>query len=462
MNSNAIFELIEKIAATPGKNDKQALVLTGAQFGTFKRALSYAYDPFKIYGIAKRPDTIGDHVGHEFDAGTWELLDDLIARRLTGSNAIEAVRGEMTALSKESAELFWRIIKKDLRAGFSESTINKAVKGLIPEFPYQRCCLPKDANLEAFAWADGVISQEKADGMFANIDYSDSGSISIRSRQGSEFPIEPFAKMIAEMKVRLLPGYQHHGEILVRKAGEIMPRALGNGVMNSVLKGGHFAGDEEPIYLAWDAIPLSKVVPKGRYDVPYRQRLKNLITSLSKQYDGDAVALIPTRIVHSLKEAYAHAGELMKKGKEGTVISDPHAPWVDGTSKFKAKLKLEFSVDLKVVAITPGRKDTKNEGRAGALTCETSDGLLRVDVTVKNEALRDDIDANPDSWISKIIDVVANDITEPSESNDLHSLFLPRMAEAGYRLDKTTADSLERVLASKEMAILGAKLRDAA
>ena len=69
----------------------------------------------------------------------------------------------MTALSKESAELFWRIITKDLRAGFEASTTNKAIKGLIPTFPYMRCSLPNDMKLdeknfglailpEAWAW----------------------------------------------------------------------------------------------------------------------------------------------------------------------------------------------------------------------------------------------------------------------------------------------------------------------
>ena len=167
------------------------------------------------------------------------------------------------------------------------------------------------------------------------------------------------------------------------------------------------------------------------------------------------IEIIPTRVVKSLKEAYAHAAELMKQGMEGTVIKHPKAIWKDGTSKEQVKLKLEFEVDLEIEGIVEGRPGTKNEGRAGSFACRTSDGKLKVDVTVKNEALRDRVDANPDEFIGKIIPVTANDILEPSESNILHSLFLPRMTEADYRLDKTTADSLERVIAAKEMAILG-------
>lgn len=61
--------------------------------------------------------------------------------------------------------------------------------------------------------------------------------------------------------------------------------------------------------------------------------------------------------------------------------------------------------------------------------------------------MRDSVDANPAHWIGGIIGVVANDIETPSESNDTHSLFLPRMAEDCLR-DKTVADDLEHVLLS--------------
>lgn len=181
-----------------------------------------------------------------------------------------------------------------------------------------------------------------------------------------------------------------------------------------------------------------------------------------KDSKATCIKLIETRIVKSIDQAYAHAAELMKGGKEGTIVKHPNAAWKDGTSKMQVKIKLEFDVDLKVTAIVSGREGTKNEGRAGSLTCETEDGLLRVDVTVKNEAMRSDVDANPDDWIGRVITVVANDIMEPSDSNPLHSLFLPRMKEAGYRLDKREADSLERVIAAKDAAIYGESVMERA
>ena len=457
MNGSQVLQLIDKIAASPGKLDKQALVNEGMNSPLFKQVCEYAYSPFKTYGLRQIPDRASHGVEAMFDTSTWVILDGLISRELTGTAARRAVEDELNRLDDDSAELFTRMIRKDLRAGFSESTINKACKGLIPEFPYQRCSLPKDAKLETWPWEEGAISQEKADGMFANVDHEEGGLVSIRSRQGSEFPMDKFADIAEDIRNRTTPGNQHHGEFVVVKGGKVCRREIGNGIMNHVLAGGDFAPDEKPLYMIWDQIPLSSVVSKGKCNIPYKMRLGNLIKQL-KTVPGTAITLIPTRIVKSLQDAYAHAAELMKDGKEGSVVKNPHGIWKDGTSKDQVKLKLEFEVDLKITAIVPGRAGTKNEGRAGSMTCTTSDNKLFTDVTVKNEAMRDKVDANPEDWIGRVITVVANDIMPPGDSSAVHALFLPRMVEAAYRTDKTEADSLQRVFDQKEAAILGEKI----
>lgn len=461
MNSQEIFDIIEGVAGESSKNTKQAMVTSAAADAEFCRVLDYAYNPFKTYGIRKMPIGKAHNGFRQFDAQTWQVLDDLIARRLTGQAAIDAVTAEIDQLEEDSAELFRRVVRKDLRAGFSESTCNKAKKGLIPDFPYMRCCLPKDAKLADFDWKLGVISQEKADGMFANINVELGDLVTITSRQGSPFPIDAFPELAAELAERIPPGVQLHGELLVMHEGKILAREIGNGILNSVASGGGFTDGYRPIYMIWDMIPLTAVVTKGKHDEPYVKRLSKIIAAL-KATPGSCVRLIETKVFHSLAEAYGHAGELMRKGKEGTVIKNPHAIWKDGTSKEQVKLKLEFNVDLKIVAIMPGTPGTKTEGRAGAFACESSCGGLKVNVTVKNEAMRDAVDADPDDWVGRVIDVVANDIMKPSESNELHSLFLPRMAEAGYRTDKTEADDLDRILAQKEAAVLGKSLKEAA
>ncbi|MFP3740748.1 hypothetical protein SB860_38565, partial [Burkholderia sp. SIMBA_019] len=84
------------------------------------------------------------------------------------------------------------------------------------------------------------------------------------------------------------------------------------------------------------------------------------------------------KIVHSLREAYQHCKELQLQGKEGTIIKRPTGFWKDTNSGNPdvVKLKVEAEADLVLKAIVPGRAGTKNEGRPGSITCETSCGQL--------------------------------------------------------------------------------------
>jgi DNA ligase-1 len=462
MTSCQVFKAIEKIAATSSKNDKQAMVKQFLAFDTFKRVLVAALDPLVTYGMQQVPDrTEGAAPGaNTFEnAPIWETLDKLAKRTLTGNDARDEVQRLMTFLAPESAELFKRIIRKDLRAGFSESTVNKAWKGLIREFPYMRCALLKDAKLDSWTWAAGVISQEKADGMFMNIDHEEGGLVRMTSRQGTPFEVDLFGAFADRVRAQLTPGTQTHGEMVVFVGGKLTPREIGNGILNRVAAGGAFAPNETPLFYAWDQIPLAAVAPKGKYEVGYRERLKAMLLKMAAGQrelplgEQMMIQVIPTKVVHSLEDAMAHYRDLLAKGKEGTIIKNGAAIWRDGTSKEQIKLKLEVDVDLLITGIAPGRAGTKNEGRAGAFNCSSSCGKLHVDVTVKNEELRDAVDANGDDFIGRIIAVRANAVMKPSESSEFHSLFLPRMVEASYRTDKSEADSLEQVIAQFDAAV---------
>ena len=127
--------------------------------------------------------------------------------------------------------------------------------------------------------------------------------------------------------------------------------------------------------------------------------------------------------------------------------------WKDGTSKYQIKLKVEFDVDLVVYAIGQGKPDTKLDGRPATLQTKSSCGQLYVNVTIKNEKMRDIVEGDPDDWIEKIITVRSNDIMTPTERKGTYSLFLPRMVEAVYRLDKFDADDLDEIYKQYENAI---------
>ncbi|WP_323016510.1 hypothetical protein [Castellaniella sp.] len=449
MNSIEIFDAIEAIAAVSGKKDKEALIAKYGQDHEFMWVVRAALDPFVTYGMQKVPvRTLFDSENDAAWPRAKVLLGALASRQLTGNGAQEQTRQTLDALDAKSAELLTRIIKKDLRAGFGASTVNKCFKGAIATFPYMRCSLPKDTDFSKWDWERGVISQEKADGMFVNINVESTG-VTLTSRQGTPIPQDCIQELAKEMFDLLPMNWQAHGELLVLDpGGKVCPREIGNGILNSVAQGGAVPEGHTVICHVWDGIPLSEVKSKNKFKTPYIKRFMGLAKS-ADHWRGTLVSPIETRVVNSLEEGLAHYRELLAKGKEGTILKKKDAIWKDGTSKEQIKLKLEVDVELKVVGFEDGKG--KNEATFGSIICQSSDDALVVSVSGFTDAERQRIHDNRESTLGNIMTVRANSIMFSSTEGKPHSLFLPRFVE--WRGDKTEADSLQRIKDQFESAI---------
>jgi DNA ligase-1 len=450
MNSSEIFDAIERIATESSKKEKEALVREFAQDPEFLRVLKLAYDPFLTYGVAEttlKGLDAGGFGTEDFDDTTWACFDKLSTRTLSGTAAQEAVEKEFRRLNRPSSILLRRVLLKDLRAGFGENTINKAKPGAIPDFPYMRCSLPESSKIDEWDWSLGVISQEKADGMFVNVNLDKTEALWLTTRQGSPIPLDRLGDLPNQIADVFDPGTQTHGELLVCDVEEdmrVLPREQGNGMLNSILKGGAL----DPRYVVklkvWDQIPLTSVVPKGKYTLHYVDRLKKLIGQIHKPcHHGkiDLVELIQTQVVRTRQEAQAHFMKMLREGKEGTIVKNRHAIWRDGTSKDQVKFKLEVDVDLRIVGFVEG--SGKNAATFGSILCQSGCGQLEVAVSGFSDKQRDEISLARDTFIDTIMTVRANAIMRPSAENGKHSLFLPRWVE--FRNDKVIADHLHHI-----------------
>lgn len=453
--ASSVFAAIEKIAAAPGKIDKETMInQAGSASALFMRVCKAAYDPYITYGMALVPaKTPGIAPGANTldEEWPWDTLARMQTRKLTGTVAQTAVQRAIDFLDAPSAELFRRIIRKDLRAGFSEGTINRVFPKTLAEFPYMRCSLPDKSDMPKWDWSQGIIVQEKADGMFANTDVDEAGQVTLSTRQGSVIPLDNLLEFGKCLSATLAHGTQTHGELTIVKDGVTLPREIGNGMWSHIIAGGSLESGYLPRLDAWDQIPAAAVVKKGRCEIPYGERLMALAKQVKNAgtLAAGAVVVIPTRIVKTKADAWTYYRELLAKGKEGVVCKTRTAIWKDGTSKEQVKLKMEVDVDLEIVNVLVGTPGTKNDGRPGSLECRTACSELSVAVTVKNEKMREALEKDPDAFIGKVIVVRANAIMAPSEdkASGLHSLFLPRFVEDQVRADKDIADDLEAVKA---------------
>jgi len=418
------------------------------EFGTecpqFVRLLERAYSPEFVYGVKKVPAVTksGNKTLQDLWLSFEMCLVDLTSRKITGNKARDEVVAIMEQLTPEETEVFANVLKGDLRCNVNRSSINKMFPGTIPEYPYMRCSLMKGSNIDKFDWSKGIFSQEKADGMYANVFVKEDGSVSITSRAGTLFANVEFKSFIDEFLGKADKGFCYNGELLVLQKDseddgwQVLPREIGNGILNSVLKGGVFEKNQCPFYYIWDKVPMADAVASGKYKRAYKDRYQDI-----KSLSGSQFHPIPTKIVYSLEEAFQHYTELTSRGIEGTVIKNPNGIWADGTSKDQIKLKVEAEVDLIVRGFNPG--NGKNEKWFGSIICESSDGKIQVNVSGFTDKDRERINKEKAQWIdSKIITVKANSIMK--NDSGASRLFLPRFAEE--RLDKDTADSYEKIV----------------
>lgn len=434
---DSLHTKLEQMGATASSNAKLEIVqtLTSTELGIVKLAL----DPSINFYIAKLPHTASG--GSEWSGREYQLLDDLSSRTITGNAARSRVEEVLEDLKAEHASVLRRVILKDLKVKVGETLVNKVFPGAIPVTPYMRCSLPEKSNMPKWTdddWFTGIISQEKADGMFASLTRLE-GSFTMASRQGSVFPGDVMAPIFSELRSRIVDDLQTHGELLVYKNGVLLERQIGNGILNSLLQGGELPEGHEIRYLVWDLIPAVEAKAGGRHTRPYGMRLKHLETLV---HGLKTISLIPTEVVYSKEEALAHYRDLLAKGKEGTILKHPLAEWRDGTSKAMVKMKLEVDVELQVAGFVPG--NGKNADTFGSVACTSACGKLKVDVSGFTDAKRRELHERGADLLGKVFTVRANGVLYPSTSKDTYSLFLPRFVEE--RLDKPEADTLGHII----------------
>lgn len=476
----SVFQILESIRNTSGTNDKIALLEKHKADDVLKNVVLYALDPRRNFNIRKIPAYIGPEVGQATLQDAFAMLDKFSAREITGNAAIEELRHMLSTLSHEDAKVLELIIDKSLDCGVQDKTANKVYgKNFIQETPYMRCDLTNTKTLAKLRWTcpdgtPGVYGEIKADGQYLN-HLVVNGYYNAESRNGKSYdfmgsPDEDFIALSAILREKYghkynLQNIVFNGEgVVVDEDDKVLPRTTGNGIVQKFGKNSGSILELQNIrFILWDFLPHDAYL-KGEWNVSRKERrtmLNDAITELAAR-KSSVIRMVEFRPLNNFAEAFTWNTEVMARGEEGIIIKDERGTWKFHTSPYQLKLKLVFDVDLVVVAMEEG--SGKNKGSMGALICETSDGLLRVGV---GTGWKEKIDPkDPDSevytrkWIydnfeqcvkGQILMTTANDIITDKNNPELWSLFLPRVGE--WRMDKNTADTLQRCFEIKEMVI---------
>lgn len=353
MTSDEIFDLIERISSTSSKKEKEALIKAHASDGLFSHVLEAGLNPFKTYGISYDQAThlasvsVGDGL---FWVATTELLNDLETRRLTGSAALSAVSEHMSKLSPKSAMLLARIIGKDFRAGFSETTVNKAIPKLIPTFD---CMLahPFDES-RVTKWPQ--IVEPKLDGVRV-LAFVTEDDVRFFTRSGKE--LMTFSGIRDAILERGYVGAMGDEMVL---DGEVLTGSF-NKTVSEVRRKGAEATDAE--FHVFDLLPTSEFLA-GKSNLTYSSRRKR-VEEFVAGCDERKIKHVPKYLVNSVAEIHNIYRSVRERGLEGLIVKEPTAQYVNKRSYAWMKIKAEETADVPIVGTFEGTG--KYQGMLGGL-----------------------------------------------------------------------------------------------
>lgn len=425
-----MYKIIQELESDNSRLFKESVLRREAEAGNdlLFLGLRTCYDPMITFGIKKVPESKTSGPGLAWDEFR-DVAHALAQRELTGDAARDAVDSLIAQATQEEWNGWYRrILIKDMRAGFSEKTINTVVKKINDSYsiPLFECQLAHDsANHEGKVVGKKYI-EVKLDGVRVITIVQPNGRVDMYSRNGKE-----------------LANFPHIAEQISQVAGQFTePMVLDGEVMSSsfqdLMKQVHRKSDvqsNDAVLHLFDILTL-KEFKLGSSSVNQEKRSETVY----KWHKANKDVLPNVAVVgHELVDLDTKEGQKRYKeinacaidgGYEGIMLKDPTAPYECKRTVSWLKLKPFIEVSLTVVGVEEGTG--KNVGRLGALIVEgiDDDKLIRTNVgSGLTDADRVTYWDNADSIIGDIVEVRADAVTQNQDGS--YSLRFPRFK--GFR-----------------------------
>jgi DNA ligase-1 len=426
------------------KQALEAATLGSTNAQVFLGLLKACYNPYVTFGVKQIPDTVGI-VGAE---NPWqafnELLVQLSQRQLTGHAARDAILEIAERFNSDEWNTFCApVLRRDMRAGISSTTINKICKKTDYEIPLFGCQLA--TNSEGRPEMKGMKRLEpKLDGVrvLMTVIPSDFGvTVVSYSRNGKVFEnfthIEEQISLNWTTMVRacagvdqgrsLIDGFVLDGEVIGNTFQELMRQARRKTDVQA----------DDSVFNIFDIVPLNEF-REGHWNAQLKKRIA-LLDNMRPVVDTMAnVELLPHIMVDldtaaGKDQLERYAKDNVNAGFEGIMIKNMDAPYVCKRSTDWMKWKPTITVDLEVIGVEEGTG--RNVGRLGALVCAGVDDGKEISVNVGSgfsDSDRDDYWTNRNVVIGRTAEVMCDVITQNQDGT--YSLRFPRFVR--FRDDK--------------------------
>ena len=418
-----------------------ASVLGSTNATNFLMLAKACYNPYVTYGVKQISNTVGI-VGTK---NPWEefvdLLENLSLRKITGNAARDAIQDLSEQFDSEEWNTFLApVLRRDLRAGLTENTINKICKNTKFEIPVFSCQLA--TNCEGRPEMKGIKRLEpKLDGvrmLLMVIPGASEGLTTICfSRNGKTFEnfthIEDqirdnWLKLVRKAATsNLSMGFVLDGEVIGNSFQELMRQARRKTGVQA----------EDSVYNVFDILPL-EAFREGHWNKQLEKRIRILDDMRPIIDTMPNVELLPHIMVDldtaaGKDQLERYAKDNVNAGFEGIMIKEMEAPYICKRSTDWMKWKPTITVDLEVIGVEEGTG--RNKGRLGALVCSGEDDSKFITVNVGSgfsDTDRDNLWRDRNMVIGKTCEILCDVITQNQDGT--YSLRFPRFVR--FRDDK--------------------------
>ena len=392
-------QFVEEINLENGRNYKISILEKYKDNDNVKYYLNYLLNPYIVTGISEKKlqklkSMKPDHAIVLETATVKDMLKYISIYNTGADNYLETMKDFTDrVLPEEYHDLFYKIITKNVILGVDTKTVNKVMPNLIPTFNVMLANKYFDKP-EIIEGKEFAITT-KIDGMRC-IMLKESGNVTFWSRQGQK--IDGLVDL--EEEAKYFPDNLCLDGELIADVGnpdtykDTMKRARNKDAEKHGLKMMVFdcmSAEEFRNQHANNAYhkrrDLLDCVFNGTWfihDFKYFEKLPIL-------YQGTDTS----KIIELLEEQTS-------KGEEGVMINVWDAPYEFKRTNQLLKVKKFQDTEVKVVGFQEGTN--KYSGTLGALVCEYKYSTVDVGSGF-SDALRDEIWANKDAWLGKIITV---------------------------------------------------------
>lgn len=345
MDSELQMAMILDIAERASTNEKKMLAKR-----LDPRILKYAYHPFIKFYMKPPPPQHSNWVkGSNIGNLGFRVLDLLSTGKFRGQKALNLYHEYERSLNQPSAELFHRMVTKDLRCGISVKTVRELHPGLIPE---EFCMLCSDLDWSRVSFPCYVSPKIDGDrGLYRD------GRILSRSGRS----IDGLGHIVEAIK-KLGPNVEYGLD------GELIDLTKSFSKSSGALR----SGNDKSLYVFW---VFDLLVPDMSFELRYRW-LRNMIFATTPVDNHTPLAYVPHLIARSQGDIEQYYRQFLTMGFEGAVIKSPHHPYQYKRSKDWMRLVPEATADLRAIRLIEGKG--KDVGSVGAIEVNFKGQLQKV------------------------------------------------------------------------------------